>query len=71
MRQQDFDELQRGDLVRHATDPRVFVVTGAFGGRATAVATADLTTADEWVLIGKACAGYATTIPYKSRGARP
>jgi len=44
----DFNDLQRGMLIRHRADQRVFVVTASYGNRATAVASVDMTNVSEW-----------------------
>lgn len=48
MTQDDLKNLQVGDLVRHAAFHGVYVVTGNYGGRVTAVRTVDLTNPSEW-----------------------
>lgn len=49
-------ELGIGDLVRHKDyqDPRLFVVTGNYGGHVTAVDSVDITNPEEWDVIAKA-----------------
>lgn len=43
-----FKQAQPGDMLRSRTDSRVFVVTGNYGGRITAVASVDVTNPIEW-----------------------
>jgi hypothetical protein len=49
-----FEDLAPGDLVRHKI-PQSYnqrlIVTANYGGRATAVRTADLTNASEWEVL--------------------
>ncbi|WP_257540692.1 hypothetical protein [Sphingobium sp. CFD-1] len=51
MTDEEFRSLQRGDIVRHAGGADAYVVTSNYGDRVTAVLTADLTNAREWILI--------------------
>lgn len=44
----EFTRLKMGDIVSHRSFPGVFVVTGNYGGRATAVRTVDMTNPSEW-----------------------
>lgn len=41
-------KLRNGDLVKHRLGPEVFVVTGNYGERVTAVRTVDITNPGEW-----------------------
>lgn len=50
----ELKHLQRGDIVKSLFDSRTFVVTGNYGGHATAVATIDMTNPAEWGLVLKA-----------------
>jgi hypothetical protein len=54
MTEDQFKNLQRGDIVRHVTSPDSVVVTGNFGNRVSAIRAYDLTNPNEWRLIGKA-----------------
>lgn len=54
MKQAEFDQLREGDRVRHKFSGRVFIITGIYGGRVTAVVTADITQPVEWELVSKA-----------------
>ena len=48
------NDLAPGDFVRHVGGGRAtFQVLANYGGRATAVAVADITNADEWELVSK------------------
>lgn len=42
------EELQRGTIVKHRGSERVYVVTGNYGDRVTAVASVDITHLSEW-----------------------
>lgn len=53
MTEDQFKNLNRGDVVEHVSDCTTFTVTSNYGGRVTAVATADLTNPGEWVLANK------------------
>lgn len=44
----DFKNLKVGDLVRGRSSKQVYVVTGNYGNRVTAVETVDLTNPIEW-----------------------
>ena len=50
----DFSKLAVGDIVRHRLANSRFVVTANYGGRVTAVQTADITSPSEWALVSKA-----------------
>ena len=54
MTTEEMKHLERGDIVKHALDPRTFIVTGNYGGRVTAVATVDITNPPEWEVVLKA-----------------
>lgn len=54
MNQDDLKNLNVGDLVRHAAFHGVYVVTGNYGDRVTAVRTVDLTNPSEWEIVKKA-----------------
>ena len=48
------DQLSRtkeGDVIEHATTRQRFIVTGNYGGRVTAVSTADVTNPSEWEVV--------------------
>lgn len=53
MKLSDFASLEIGDIVRPSGGASSYVVTGNYGGRVTAVRTADLTNPGEWDLIVK------------------
>lgn len=44
----DFKDLRRGDLVKSKSSGVVYIVSSNYGGRVTAVKTADLTNPSEW-----------------------
>lgn len=46
-----FKSLDVGDIVRGRVSGVSYVVTGNYGGRVTAVRTAEITNPDEWELI--------------------
>jgi len=47
------NDLAPGDFVRHVRSHATFQVLSNYGGRATAVAVADITNACEWELVSK------------------
>lgn len=51
MTEEDFKGLKPGTIVRGKSSGLSYVVTGNYGGRATAVRTVDLTNPDEWDVI--------------------
>jgi hypothetical protein len=51
MTPEEMQDLRTGDLVRHASSGEVFVVTGNYGGRVTAVRSVDLTNPHEWYVV--------------------
>lgn len=51
MDEKTFERLERGDMIKHIADHRVFVVTGNYGSRITAVTSVDLTNPSEWKLV--------------------
>ena len=53
MKQTDFDNLDRGDIVRSAASGAIYIVTGNYGDRVTAVKTVDMTNPIEWELVVK------------------
>ena len=53
MKKEDFEQLQIGDIVVSEFG-HCYVVTGNYGGRVTAAATADLTNPSEWEILNKA-----------------
>lgn len=53
MTEDEFKNLQRGDLVRHETRCEVYQVTANYGNRVTAVRTIDMTNPSEWRLVAK------------------
>ena len=54
MKAETFKKLQTGDIIKHATDKRPFIVTANYGDRVTAVAVVDMTNPSEWQLVLKA-----------------
>jgi hypothetical protein len=54
MTQDQLNTLNRGDLIRHKSQPDTIVVTANYGGRVTAVRTYDVTNPSEWELVMKA-----------------
>ncbi len=53
MTDDEMQNLKRGDLVRHKSGGRVYVVTDNYGGRVTAVRSVDITNSIEWDAIPK------------------
>lgn len=53
----EMEGLDVGDIVQGRRSNQVWVVTGNYGGRATAVASADITNPDEFRLLRKARRG--------------
>lgn len=56
MTRTEFDELSYGDIVRSQATGVEFMVQFNYGGRVTAVRTADMTNPSEWDLISKVTA---------------
>jgi hypothetical protein len=56
MKEEQFKNLQRGDIVKHVLNSKgdSIVIMANYGGRVTAVRTYDLTNPDEWELVMKA-----------------
>ena len=54
MKEQQFNELDRGDLIKHKNNSAIYIVTSNYGGRVTAVKTVDITDPGEWKLLLKA-----------------
>lgn len=54
MTNDQFKKLNRGDIIKGAYTGNVFIVTDNYGGRVTAVQTADVTNPTEWELVAKA-----------------
>lgn len=52
MTREQFEALQPGDLVRHKIGSEALIVHANYGGRITAVRTADLTNPAEWDVVG-------------------
>lgn len=48
MKEDEFEKLKTGDLVRHVQGYRIYVVTANYGGRVTAVDSVDMTNPCEW-----------------------
>jgi hypothetical protein len=53
MTQQEFDALEVGDIVIHATG-QTYLVTGNYGDHVAAVRTVDMTNPQEWKVLSKA-----------------
>lgn len=53
MTRKDFEQLSRGDIVRAEGSADSLIVCSNYGGRVTAVRTADLTNPAEWRLVFK------------------
>jgi len=55
MKKEEFNSLDLGDIIRHTSPQKtsVYMVTGNYGGRVTAVKTVDLTNPDEWLIVSK------------------
>jgi hypothetical protein len=51
--ERQFRQLREGDLIAHRASDLIFLVTGNYGGRVTAVRTVDVTNAEEWRLARK------------------
>ncbi len=45
----DLNQLKRGDIVKHKSGHRSYIVTSNYGDRVTAVDTVDITNSFEWV----------------------
>lgn len=54
MTQDEFNRLHEGDMVQSQLSGQLYIVTANYGGRVTAVASADLTHPIEWDLVMKA-----------------
>jgi hypothetical protein len=54
MTKDEFKNLRYGDIVRSQAGGESYIVTANYGGRVTAVRTADLTNPIEWELVQKA-----------------
>lgn len=48
MDEKTMKDLKRGDFVKHTLGHKIYVVTGNYGGRVTAVLSADITNPSEW-----------------------
>jgi len=53
MTRDEFQNLKRGDIVRHVMDAQSYVVTETCRNRVTAVRTIELTNPVEWLLVVK------------------
>jgi len=51
MTDREFNELKRGELVKHLHSLDVYVVMVNYGGRVTAANTVDMTNPHEWVKV--------------------
>lgn len=59
MNKKQFKNLSTGDIVTNLADPyKTYIVTVNYGGRITAVRTADMTNPDEWCLKAKSAYKY-------------
>lgn len=60
MTEQEFKSLQRGDIICrkvvcvNGSSNEKFIVDGNYGGRVTAIVSADVTNPAEWILVRKA-----------------
>lgn len=54
MTKDEFQKLNRGDLIRHKKSPEILIVSGNYGDHVTATTTCDATNPDEWNIIRKA-----------------
>jgi hypothetical protein len=54
MTKEEFNDLNRGDLIKHRAESTVLIVTANYGDRITAVETWDVTNPDEWAIVRKA-----------------
>jgi major membrane immunogen (membrane-anchored lipoprotein) len=54
MEREALDNLQVGDLIRHASDGQAYVVMGNFGNHVTAARVMDVTNPDEWEVVSTA-----------------
>lgn len=66
MKKGEFERLERGDVVKHKRDSRLFIVTGNYGDHVTAVATVDMNNPDEWEIVHKVD---TTVVEREGRGA--
>lgn len=48
-----FSDVERGDIIKHKSTHKSFVVTGNYGERITAVRTIDATNPSEWEVFNK------------------
>lgn len=54
MKQEDFENLQPGDVVRNKHNKgNAYIIHANYGGRVTAVRVADMTNPTEWELVEK------------------
>jgi hypothetical protein len=51
MTNSEFQNLKPGDIVRGKSSNELYMVTGNYGGRVTAVKTVDMTNPPEWELV--------------------
>jgi hypothetical protein len=51
MTKEEFEMLHPGDIIEGKSSRTIFIVTGNFGNRVTAVQTVDVTNPDEWKLV--------------------
>jgi hypothetical protein len=54
MTQEQFKDLQRGDIIRHKNDNKAILVDANHGDNVTCVRTFNVSQPDEWVLVYKA-----------------
>jgi hypothetical protein len=48
-----WDSLKIGSIISHKISRGVYIVTGHYGDRATAVKTVDISNPDEWEIVGE------------------
>jgi len=51
MTEEEFKNLRIGDVIKHKSDSKTYVVTAHYGNRITAVTTVDLTNPIEWEIV--------------------
>src|SRR5688500_16908165 len=51
MKEEQFMNLNTGDIIKHKSSESTYVVTANYGSRVTAVRTVDLTNPNEWELV--------------------
>ena len=53
MNRKEFNNLISGDIIKHKSDHKCYVITAHYGNRITAVTSVDLTNPIEWELVCK------------------